>query len=193
MRSCSRIMWWALQELRKNVRTSNLGVESKQSTNDARLASSGAEPMNAKFTVGSATSASSSFDGNAPIRPRRRANKPGGSVRLFTGGSQDPSSTSLGFLFGSTPPDSQRSVISLEFAKSVKVCLLDTENLLIFAASCHLPMVLVLFAWDHHLMVSWQLVAVLAVHLLALCRSHFHIFNILVMPFWKTMVLSSKG
>lgn len=106
------------QELCKNVRTSNLGMESKQSTNDTRLASSGAEPTGVKSTSGSATSTSSNIsDVNGPVRSRRRANKPGGSLRLFTGGSQEASTASLGFLFGATSPDGQ-SILSSSFGSS---------------------------------------------------------------------------
>ncbi|MCO5602282.1 hypothetical protein L7F22_056411 [Adiantum nelumboides] len=106
------------QELRQSGRTSNLGIESKPSTNDGRSGSGGAEPVSSKFTVGSATSTSSSFsDSHLPIRSRRRGNKPAGSLRLFTGGPQDSSGASLGFLFGATPPDNQ-SILSSSYGSS---------------------------------------------------------------------------
>ncbi|KAI5055628.1 hypothetical protein GOP47_0029149 [Adiantum capillus-veneris] len=106
------------QELRKSGRTSNLGIESKSSANDGRSGSYGADPANSKFIVGSATSTSSSIsDGHVPIRSRRRGNKPGGGLRLFTGGPQDSGGTSLGFLFGATPPDNQ-SILSSSYGSS---------------------------------------------------------------------------
>lgn len=106
------------QELRKSGRTSNLGIEGKPSTIDGRSGGGGAEPVNSKYTVGSATSASSSFsESHAPLRSRRRGSKPSGSLRLFTSGPQDSSGASLGFLFGATPPDTQ-SVLSSSYGSS---------------------------------------------------------------------------
>ncbi|KAH7292302.1 hypothetical protein KP509_29G061100 [Ceratopteris richardii] len=106
------------QELCKSSRTSNLGIENKVSANDGKSGNGAGEPASSKFTVGSANSASSSFsETHVPIRHRRRGNKPSGNLRLFTGGPQDSSYTSLGFLFGATPPDNQ-SVLSSSYGSS---------------------------------------------------------------------------
>lgn len=118
------------QELHQTTRTSYGGMQShlenKQIMGDVRLGSSQVDAGNLKLTVGSTSSGTS--DGHGHTRSRRRVNKLGGSLhsahhqRLFPSGPQNltlpgrycssiiaesPPSSSVGFLFGATPPESQ--------------------------------------------------------------------------------------
>ena len=120
-----------VQELHKITKTSSVGIssilEGKASANVIKSGSNFSESGSFKSTIGSVPNVSSSLsDGNGP-RPRRRANKFSGSLRLFPTGSNEsslkgrynnhniitespPNSVSVGFLFGATPPDNLRLV-----------------------------------------------------------------------------------
>lgn len=125
------------QELHRTTRTFNWGIQSglegKQAKSDVRAGSCGTDSY-ASLTVGSAGSCSSGIsDVDGHTRSWRRLNKLGGSLhaahqqRLFPSGPQDatlrgrynpsiivesPPSNSVGFLFGSTPPESQSNLSS---------------------------------------------------------------------------------
>lgn len=121
------------QELHQSTGTSFAGIhsslESKQVMGHVRAGSRGSDSVIAKLTVGTACGSSSGIsDCPSHARPLRRLNKSGVSMhsthqqRLFPSGPQDaalrghqnlnfiaesPPSNSVGFLFGSTPPESQ--------------------------------------------------------------------------------------